>query len=62
MKRRAEAESPTTGDPLNLIRLIPSKGETHKKTVPSLCFDGAVFLFQAECSWPEGSGSYEYER
>jgi hypothetical protein len=31
------------GDPLNLMRLAPSKGETAAATVPS--FDGAVFCF-----------------
>ena len=34
------------GDPLNLIRLRPSKGETVIATVPSF-FDGTVFVWSA---------------
>ena len=37
-------QSAISGDPLNLIRLRPSKGETVIATVPSF-FDGAVFCF-----------------
>src|ERR1044071_8405136 len=32
-----------SGDPLNLIRLRPSKGETVIATVPSFCWDGFLF-------------------
>jgi Transcription factor zinc-finger len=39
-----------SGDPLNLIRLRPSKGETVIVTVPSL-FGGAVFVFLPSSKW-----------
>src|SRR5205814_9980120 len=49
--------NPRSGDPLNLMRLVPPKGETDGETVPSLpkvC--GAVLLFQARSDGLESSG------
>jgi hypothetical protein len=42
-RQSAITKSAMFRDPLNLMRLAPSKGETATVTVPS--FDGAVFVF-----------------
>ena len=53
--------NPQSGDPLNLIRLAPSKGETAINAVPSPSIDGAVFLWDAPAE-PSGDGALDFAR
>jgi hypothetical protein len=58
MKQRAEAESPTPGDPLNLIRLVPSKGETTYLSVVRRQLPVVSFL-QMKCQFSNSNNKAE---